>query len=400
MACRDCRWNEDPGRLQTAMTTPLMDVSLELDLIGLYEKYDAELRRVCGGLRRQYHLMLQRGHKVGFGDVEGEIVYLLLRETRPEVVFEISSAAGWSTNYVLAALTANQRGVCHSFELCRAIRGRPTERVIRSNQFPAWDQHRLVIHLGDAQATASDVNGTIGFLLLDGRHTADFAQWYIHELFPRVDGLVVVQDIAFDDHLEPSSEAQAFWHWAQTNRLGFTLIGAVEAELATQPLRRGFPERLWLRSNAVLFRLPHAGRGDVPTISNDLPNSSTLIQRALTCEQPELADALLNQAVTELMVSVHRANRHREFVDAGSVYAKLGGPGEASRCFRRALGVALLGDAQQRAKGLVELVDLFLIHRQYQLAATALLLSLCEAGSRGRLAQSVLQKLTRIAPEC
>jgi len=107
---------------------------MEISWTDLFRKYDSELCQVAQFLRRQFHTMQRLGQGTTFGDVEGELVYMLIRETRPEVVFEISPHAGWSTNYLLGALTANDKGILHSFEILPAIKGVPTEQVIRGNR--------------------------------------------------------------------------------------------------------------------------------------------------------------------------------------------------------------------------------------------------------------------------
>ena len=80
---------------------------------------------------RQKRLDFSRnGHVAAFGDIEGEIMYLVIRELRPDCIFEISPAAGYSTNYILAALTANGHGCLHSFDINGMIHGSPAESVI------------------------------------------------------------------------------------------------------------------------------------------------------------------------------------------------------------------------------------------------------------------------------
>lgn len=164
-------------------------------------------------MREQFHAMQRRGHGTIFGDVEGELMYLLIRETQPDIAFEISPNAGWSTNYILAALTANQKGTLHSFELLTKLKGKPIEEVIRTNQHPEWDQNRFVLHVGDARQTVPLVPGTVDFLLIDSCHEDWFAEWYIQTVFPRVNGPAIVQDIAFVDEPVLSSDAEHFWAW-------------------------------------------------------------------------------------------------------------------------------------------------------------------------------------------
>ena len=364
------------------------------DWTALYGKYHDELRGLAKRLRRQYHLMQAHGYLATFGDVEGEILYMLLRESHPETVFEISPNAGWSTNYILAALTANAHGVVHSFELSRTLRGRPTETIIREHQAPEWDQSRLIVHLGDARTTTTEVPDTIDALFLDSCHEAFFARWYLDTLFPRVRGPVLIQDIAFVDGLEPSTEAQEVWAWAKREQVALELVGAVEASMRGSSARRGLVERRGLRCNSIVLTLPappgEPGEvGALPTFEERGPEG--LIRRALRPSDGDDPEALLDEAVRTLLWSSDRTHRHRGLIDAAIAYRRLGEPQEAARCFQRALGLALTSDPQSRAKALVELLRPYATHRQWRLLVLALGAGWLERRSRTQL----LRKLVR-----
>ena len=197
--------------------------------VSLYEKYHDELLILCEKLQPLYHQMQHAKFGTTFGDTEGELLYMLLREAKPEVVFEISPNAGWSTNYMLSALTKNQKGTLHSFELMEQINNKSIEQVIRGNQHRDWNQEQLVLHIGDALETTRQVTGNIDFVLIDSCHDDWFAKWYIETIFPHVQGIAFVQDIAFIDGLEDASEAEYFWQWAQEHQLPLNLVGHLDA---------------------------------------------------------------------------------------------------------------------------------------------------------------------------
>ena len=340
-----------------------------LNPISLYEKYDRELRQLAHCLRKQYHTMQHRGYRTAFSDVEGEIMYMLIRETQPDIVFEVSPAAGWSTNYILAALTANENGVLHSFELSPRIQGRPTEEVIRNNQCTEWNQQRLILHIGDARETVPRVEGPVNFLLIDSCHEDWFAQWYIESLFPRVNGLAVIQDIAFVDQLEPSSEAKNLWTWLSIHEVDLVLLGSIEVALQSSELRKGYPERNILRSNAILFSLPQTTSCSVPTLINSPDDMITKAREATLKGGSEVADSLLNEATHSLLRDINRANRHRAFCHAGLCYAYLREKDEARRCFQRAIGVVMQGNLSDRVKGLPELLEVFVAQGEWKFTA-------------------------------
>lgn len=119
--------------------------------------------------------MLARGYGAEFGDRESELLYIVIREVRPNTVVEISPRHGYSTNFILAALAANEHGTLHSFEIEESVCGVPIEDVIRGNQLASNPQERLVLHIGDARTgdvPAADV------LFIDGAHEDHFAAWH------------------------------------------------------------------------------------------------------------------------------------------------------------------------------------------------------------------------------
>lgn len=327
----------------------------DLDVTVLYKKYHSELRRLARLLRPQFHEMNRKGFATEFSDVEGEVAYLLVRELKPDIVFEISPAAGWSTNYLLAALTANQNGVLHSFETKAKTRGISTAQAISENQVSGNDLDRLVIHVGDAREKVKEVQGEIQFLLLDSEHEEAFAQWYVSSLFPRVKGCVLIHDIAFEDGLEISSESRFMWSWLRERKADFSLVSAFEKTLERQRVRAGLAERHHMRSNAVVFRLPpHVA---LTTIELG-PSPEKLIEKAeqlIKDGDIHQADELLSDVIGRLIGDRGRLLRERLLVRIAGCFSCMGEKGEAERCFQRALGIALQEDPGERCKALVEL---------------------------------------------
>lgn len=293
-----------------------------------------------------------------FGDVEGELLYMLVRETRPLNVFEISPDCGWSTNYLLAALSTNQAGKLHSFEIEPKKRGRPTRDVILSNQHDHWDTRRLEIHLGDAVHTTSQVRGAIQALLIDSCHESWFADWYTREVFPRVEGFAFLQDIAFIDELEPSSEAEFFWQWAGNSKIELNLVGRLELSPKVRALRSRLAERRRLRSNSVVLQLPNPGNSTLPELD---PSPVTMIAEANQAadEDPEKALRLLAEASLRLAEENTRSTGFRELFRLGQSFLRLGQRQEAERQFRRSLGSAVRRDPAGRAKSISELAMRF-----------------------------------------
>ena len=167
----------------------------------LHAKYADELGPLSERLAAQRAAIVEGGWSADFSDREGELLYMTIREARPEVVVEISPCHGYSTNYILAALRSNGRGVVHSYELAAEVDGVPTEDVIRRNLLDELPGDALQVIIGDARTQeipAADV------LLVDSAHEDHFAAWVFETLIANA-GYVVHHDlvVAGKDHYEP-----------------------------------------------------------------------------------------------------------------------------------------------------------------------------------------------------
>lgn len=366
-----------------------------IDIPALYAKYGDELFDLTMGLRPIIHRMHRAGFATTFGDVEGETLYLLVREYKPQLLFEISPNAGWSTNYILSALTANGSGTLHSFDVATHLQGKPTEEVIRGNQLSTNNQSQLVVHIGDAMQTVKTVAGTVDFALIDSNHSAAFAQWYMGEVFPRIRGIAVVQDIAFRDHIEHTSEAMEVWEWIQRAGVPAQLVGQCEERLAQTGVRDHLAERRPLRSNSIVFRLP-AEPGE-PPVFEEGPVDLLAAAAKLTQSKSDMHDIerLLNRAVRQIMRDNSRVNRHRLLFDAAAVYKSLGLKDDVRRCCQRALGITMMSDVRQRVKGAGELAVGFWRLRQWQLLLQLLTSALFEPWMLSRILQAYGRVLLR-----
>lgn len=151
----------------------------------LYYEYKDQLMPFCDEMQHVRRSMLDRGYTGDFSDREAELLYLLIRETQPSVVVEISPGHGYSTNYILAALTHNNKGELHSYEICEKVNGIPITGVILSNLAASVDKSRLELVVGDARQAAIPDHE---FLFIDSNHEAWFASWYFSQLvgIPRI----------------------------------------------------------------------------------------------------------------------------------------------------------------------------------------------------------------------
>lgn len=105
-----------------------------------------------------------------------QVLYCLIRFTRPDTIIEVSTSSGYSTCIQACALERNQHGVIHTFELEPAF-GRSAQRALAHFSLT----ERVCHHLGDARVVCDDVPTCAGtrLLFLDSLHTQEFARWFI-----------------------------------------------------------------------------------------------------------------------------------------------------------------------------------------------------------------------------
>jgi predicted O-methyltransferase YrrM len=120
----------------------------------------------------------------------GELLYALVRASRPATIVEFGTSFGISTVYLAAAVTDNGAGRVLSTELSAT-----KIRAARANLAEAGLEGPVTILAGDALETLADVGGPIGLVLLDG--WKDMCLPVLRLLEPRLapGALVVADDI-------------------------------------------------------------------------------------------------------------------------------------------------------------------------------------------------------------
>lgn len=77
-------------------------------LFKIYKKYFNELRILTNRIRQDYSNF--RKYRATFSDFDGEILYCLIRERKPNIFYEISPDCGFSSIYITSALSKNNKG--------------------------------------------------------------------------------------------------------------------------------------------------------------------------------------------------------------------------------------------------------------------------------------------------
>ncbi|WP_300017171.1 class I SAM-dependent methyltransferase [Pseudonocardia sp.] len=149
-------------------------------------------------------------------DIEAEITYLLLRDTRPERVMELGTFHGWSTTWILSALRDSGSGHLHSFDRI--------DNVVRNVPDGLADGRWTFVH-GDVRERLADVPRDADYLFVDAAHTASFARWYLAELLPLVaaGAPVSVHDVHHGRRVLPLTEGAVLMGWMRERGVtGFT----------------------------------------------------------------------------------------------------------------------------------------------------------------------------------
>ena len=103
--------------------------------LAILEKYSHEVKDFSLELAKKFHRDNQKYKRGAFSDTEGVFLYCLIRELKPNLIFEISPDTGMSTNYIIQAVSRNGKGRVIGFELEEyKHKNIPTLEVIRSNQ--------------------------------------------------------------------------------------------------------------------------------------------------------------------------------------------------------------------------------------------------------------------------
>ncbi len=127
----------------------------------------------------------------------GELLYGLVRSSRPETVVEFGTSFGISTLYLAAAVADNGKGHVYGTEMSAA-----KVATARRNLDEAGLEDFVTVLPGDARRTLAELKGPIGLVLLDG--WKELCLPVLHDLEPRLapGALVVADDIDQDSMAE------------------------------------------------------------------------------------------------------------------------------------------------------------------------------------------------------
>ena len=195
--------------------------------LDILQKYFYEIKEFSYELAKKFHEDNQIYKRGAFSDTEGIFLYCLIREVKPNLIFEISPDTGMSTNYIIQAVARNGFGKVIGFELEEyKHKNIPTLEVIRSSQtdISSFDKF-YQLEIGDATITCDLKKfGTPDIVLIDSCHDDWFADWYLKYLIPNVKKYSLIQDISYYHKIEGSTEAHAVLKNFKNSKKNFLLI--------------------------------------------------------------------------------------------------------------------------------------------------------------------------------
>jgi predicted O-methyltransferase YrrM len=234
-----------------------------------------------------------------FSDVEGIILYCLIRHFKPQLFFEISPDTGMSTNYILQAVGKNGSGKVIGFELDEKKQQgtlKPTLQVIKENAVtPSFIDKHYELVIGDATKTCCTYTyGKPDAVLIDSCHDSWFAEWYLTNLLPYVKTFSVIQDISYTHRLEGSTEAQTVIRYLEhenTNRILLdNFRGWIEVNSKHYPIRNVLTNSILLAGNEEKCddkdEFPDIGSYDIALSDQSILSDVQHRQRLLKASMP------------------------------------------------------------------------------------------------------------------
>lgn len=300
-------------------------------LLDLLRRYSPELKLLSHNIQAKYQELIDSGYGATFSDFEGEIIYCLIRQRRPTIVYEISPDCGYSTIYLYEAIRKNEIGKLYSFEIEAQKRGKPTLDVIKHNALSKIDDQYYQLVIGDASKVVSDYPDP-AILLIDSCHEEWFGKWYWDNLLPRVTDVTLMQDILFWDRPEYSEEAKFIISKITEETTKYISLGVLERGVDFMEARREFSPRRSFQTNSILLSmndtLEHvSGCLDDPLNNNNIPL--------------DISDEDLSVVENHLIGYPVRQNNHRAYVGLSSIYESRGDKFRAKYYWSHACASAL-----------------------------------------------------------
>ena len=123
----------------------------------------------------------------------GQVLYALVRHTRPRRVVEFSTSSGYSTSFTALALRKNGEGTIETVDIDRSAQ---TAAAAWLERLGVAEHVRM--HAGDCRTVVPRLlEDGVDLLFIDTLHSFDIADWYLRRIVPVLspDALVHIHDV-------------------------------------------------------------------------------------------------------------------------------------------------------------------------------------------------------------
>lgn len=227
----------------------------------LYETYGSEIR----ALRPIMRAWCETTASCKFTDFEVEMLYMLIRQHKPQKVFEMAPNRGFSTMWILSALHKNDAtSTLNSYDIHDTSVKFISEEFKDRWTFTLGDYEQL-LETGDLNMEGFD------FLFIDALHTEEFSRGYCTKLLHphKTKAIVAIHDIVADKFGggRESSEVYKYMAFASNIRNVFT-VSRFAMPTLFQPVANAVEKLHQIRSSHGIVK--PCGKGDAASCQEAL----------------------------------------------------------------------------------------------------------------------------------
>jgi predicted O-methyltransferase YrrM len=178
----------------------------------LYNKYGAEIAQ----FRPEMRAWCEQSNSCKFCDYEVEMLYMLVRETKPQKIFEMAPNRGYSTSWMLHALIQNDdTSMLYSYDIHDDSVKFVPDKFHSRWKFTKGD-YAVLLQTGDLVMDQFD------FLFIDALHEEEFSRNYCRNILEehKRHAIVVIHDIVADKYAGGRESAEVYkWMAFASNKV-------------------------------------------------------------------------------------------------------------------------------------------------------------------------------------
>lgn len=178
----------------------------------LYDKYGSEIQ----ALRPTMRAWCNVSKSCKFTDFEVEMLYMLIREHKPQKVFEMAPNKGFSSHWILSALHKNNDASrLYSYDIHNTSLKFMNEKHLKDRWSFTLGDYEKLLQTGDLHMDGFD------FIFIDALHTEAFSRGYCTKLLlpHKTQAIVAIHDIVADNLGGGRESAEVYKYMAMANNI-------------------------------------------------------------------------------------------------------------------------------------------------------------------------------------